>query len=422
MRLPLTLAFLAASLAHPAPAESPRTDLATAVLDRYENFSIPEKQAALSALVSHRETAAAVLDAMGKGRIPRSDLSGFAARQIAAFNDPTLSALLEKSWGRIGNSAPGTEEAAREHARLKALLTPDVLAKANVQEGRLLFKSVCATCHQLFEDGGHIGPNLTGSNRADLDYLLENITNPSAVLGRDYELHTFSLKDGRAVAGMIRKETDSALTIQTITSEEVIARSDIQSQENPGISMMPAGLLTGLSPSQARDLVAYLASPQQVPLPGEGPPPPATVPGAIEGESLKVLAKTGEVAPQDMRNWKDSTWSAASQLWWTGGKPGDQLTLALPIPSDGTYEIFAVLTRAPDYGTVRFSLDGKALGDSRQIDLFGSKVTATTEIFLGKADLTAGDHRLSLTITGAHPDAIKSYMAGLDYIRLQKTR
>ncbi|MFN5962924.1 MAG: hypothetical protein ACK5CW_15710, partial [Verrucomicrobiota bacterium] len=73
-------------------------------------------------------------------------------------------------------------------------------------------------------------------------------------------------------------------------------------------------------------------------------------------------------------------------------------------------------------GTVRFSLDGKALGDSRQIDLFGSKVTATTEIFLGKADLTAGDHRLSLTITGAHPDAIKSYMAGLDYIRLQKTR
>lgn len=418
-RLPTALAALGFSMAVPAWAENTRHDLATAVLQRYQAFSIAEKQAALSGLVTHRETAAMVLDALDAGTIPRSDLSGFAARQIAALRDPALTAKLEKAWGRISNAAPGTEEAAREHARLKSLLTPAVLAKANVSTGRVLFKSVCATCHTLFDEGGKIGPNLTGSNRADLDYLLENITNPSAVLGKDYELHTFALKDGRAAAGMIRKETPSALTIQTITGEEVIARDSIQSQENPGISMMPAGLLTGLTTEQARDLVAYLASPRQVPLPGEGPPPPASVPGAIEGESLRVLTKTGDATPQDMRNWTDSSWSGGAQLWWTGGKPGDQLTLALPVPTDGTYEIFAVLTRAIDYGTVRFLIDGKPL-NPREFDCFGSKVTATPELSLGKASLTSGDHRLTITITGAHKDAVKAYMAGLDYLRLQK--
>ncbi|HWB04776.1 MAG TPA: c-type cytochrome [Verrucomicrobiales bacterium] len=413
----LTASFTATVRAaeQPSPAA-----LAGAVLERYEKFSIPERQAAIAGLAVKAETANLLLDAMEKGKIARAEMPSFVARQIANLGDAALTAKLEKAWGRIGSNAPGTEDAAKEHARWKAVLTPDFLRKGKPSQGRALFKTVCATCHTLFGDGAKIGPDLTGSNRADIDYLLENITNPSAVLGKDYELHIFMLKDGQAAAGVVRAETPSAFTLQTLTGEVTVPKAEIKSHEQPGISMMPVGLLTALTNEQARDLIAYLASPVQVPMPGEkGAGGPDRLPGALEGESLKILAKTGSTGPQNMGMWKDGTWSGGAQLWWTGGKPGDRLALALPVNIPGTYSIEAVLTRAPDYGVVKFILDGKPLSD-KQIDLFGSKVTNTTQLVLGERELTAGEHRLTVEITGANPEAQKAYMFGIDYLWLRR--
>ncbi len=420
----LFLFLLAAGFAAPLHAAEPPSPaaLAGAVLARYEKFTIPERQAAIAGLAGRVDTAALLLEAMEKGRITRAEMPSFVARQIANLGDAALKAKLETVWGRIGSSAPGAEEAAKEHARWKTILTPAFLRKGKPSEGRVLFKSVCATCHTLFDEGGKIGPNLTGSNRGDIDYLLENITNPSAILGKDYELHIFLLKDGQAAAGMVRAETAAAFTVQTLTGEVTVPKAEIKEHEQPGVSMMPVGLLTALTNEQARDLIAYLASPVQVPLPGEkGSGGPDRVPGALEGESLKVLSKTGAgtVSPQNMTAWKDSTWSGGQQLWWTGGKPGDQLTLSLPIDIPGTYTIEAVLSRAPDYGVVKFLLDGQPLTD-KQIDLFGSKVTATSQLVLGERELTAGEHRLTIEITGANPEAVKSYMVGLDYLWLKR--
>lgn len=407
--------WLAGAVDQPTPAA-----LAGTVLDRYEKFSIPERQAAIAGLAARAETAALLLEAMAQGKVARAEMPSFVARQIADLGDPSLKATLEKVWGRIGSNAPGSDEAAKEHARWKAVLTPDFLRNGKVSEGRVLFKSVCANCHTLFNDGGKIGPDLTGSNRADIDYLLENITNPGAILGKDYELHVFTLNDGQAAAGMIRAESANAFTVQTLTGELTVPKSEIKGHEEPGISMMPVGLLTALTNDQARDLIAYLMSPAQAPMPGEaGSDVPARVPGAIEGETMKMLASTGSTAPQKMSEWKDSRWSGDEQLWWTGATPGDRLTLALPVAIPGTYSIEAVLTRAPDYGTFKFLIDGKPLS-GKQVDLFGSRVTATAQLVLGECEFTAGDHRFTVEITGANPEAVKSYMFGLDYLWLKR--
>ncbi len=406
---------LTAAAQQPTPAQ-----LASAVLQRFPKFSAEEKQAAIAGLAVRKETAALLLAALSEGKVARAEVPSFVAQQIAGLGDATLTATLEKAWGRIGKNAPGAEDAAKEHARWKGVLTPDFLRKGKPSEGRALFKSVCANCHTLFNDGGIIGPNLTGSNRADLDYLLENITNPSAVLGKDYELHVFMLKDGQAAAGIVRSESANAFTVQTLTGEVTVAKSDIKTHDQPGISMMPVGLLTPLTPEQTRDLFAYLMSPAQTPLPGEkGANGPARVPGAIEGETMKVLAKTGNAGPQNMAEYKDFSWSGGQQLWWTGAQPGDRLTLALPVVIPGKYSIEAVLTRASDYGVVKFLLDGQPLSD-KQVDLFGSRVSATNQLVLGERELTAGEHRLTVEITGANPEAVKAYMFGLDYLWLQR--
>lgn len=424
MKQSFCLPALAAALVVFAPlhahaAEEP--DLAQAVLSRYATFTAEEKSAAINALATRAAWASALLDAVTEGKIDRAEVPSFVARQIADFKDDALTAKLEAAWGKVGVTGDIARMAGEEHAKWKKVLTPDFLKGADRSAGRVMYATLCGQCHVLFGQGAHIGPDLTGSNRANLEYILENVTNPNALIGADYELHIFSLKDGRGVAGMVRKETDTAFTVQTITSEEVVPKAEIAEHSKPGFSMMPMNLFTALSNQQVRDLVAYLASPGQVPLPGEGPADTTMrVAGALEGEDLKVLAKSaGSAAPQAMDAFGDGRWSGNAQLWWTGGQPGDRLTLALPVTQPGKYAIKAVFTRAQDYGVARFHLDGKPLGGN-QIDFFGSRVTTTQLLTLGEADLTAGEHQFTIEITGANPEAVKSFMVGLDYLWLEK--
>ena len=406
------------------------------VLQRFCTFSAEEKLAAALAFCGRASTARMLLEAIAAGQVARGDVSGFAARQIAALKDAELDKMLESTWGRI--NAPGSDvnekSAAQEHQRLKAILKPSFLKGANVAAGHELFKNICGQCHQLFGEGGRIGPDLTGSNRADLDYILENVTNPSSVIGKDYELHVINLKDGRIVSGMIRSDSGEVITVQTLSSEERVRKSEIASQQTLGVSMMPSGLFSALSNEQMRDLVAYLGStPPSVASGGSssvntGAPSPKPVEpllapsfkaaGALEGEELRVIANTGKIVMQTMDRFRDGVWSGGRHLWWVSAKPGDSLKLSFPISKGGHYRVKAVFTRAPDYATVRLMIDGKpsSLG---QVDLFGSKVSNTEPLVITEAQLSAGEHELSVEILGANPQARPSYMFGLDYLLLE---
>jgi len=146
------------------------------------------------------------------------------------------------------------------------------------------------------------------------------------------------------------------------------------------------------------------------------PIPVFKVKGAIEGEKLKILGKTGGNAQEQDMTGFEGAWSNDAHLWWIEGKPGDKLELALPVPKAGTYKLGLQLTRAPDYGIVQLYLDGQKLG--KPVDLYRKAVRVPGVLPMGEHDLTAGEHKLTVEITGANPNAIKSYMFGLDYVQL----
>jgi len=141
------------------------------------------------------------------------------------------------------------------------------------------------------------------------------------------------------------------------------------------------------------------------------------VKGAIEGEKLKILGKTGgNPQEQDMTGFAGQ-WSNDAHLWWIEAKPGDKLELALPVKQAGKYKLSAQLTKAPDYAIVQLYLDGQKLGDA--VDLYHESVVPTGPLALGTLDLAAGDHKLAVEIIGANEKAIKAYMFGLDYVKLE---
>lgn len=146
------------------------------------------------------------------------------------------------------------------------------------------------------------------------------------------------------------------------------------------------------------------------------PPHVKRVSGAIEGEQMKILARTGgKLQEQQMTGWGER-WSNDAQLWWTGAKPGDRLELNLPVAKTGHYRLLAQFTKAADYGIVQLWLDDEKLG--QPMDFFHDGVVPTGELDLGAHALSAGDHKLTVQITGANPQAAQSFMFGLDYVKL----
>ncbi len=231
------------------------------ILDRYKTFSTEEKSDAVATLASRKSSAAALLDAIASGTIPRRDLSIPIARQILAFKDARLGEKLEASWGSI---KPSSREKAAAMARYKAILSPDRIKDADPARGRLLFAKSCASCHKLFDAGGDVGPELTGSNRANLDYLLENVLDPSASVGNDYRLTTVASKDGRLIAGIVREQNGRTLTIRTANETITLPRDDVEEIRVSNVSMMPEGLFDAMNEQEVRDLVAYLAAKAQI--------------------------------------------------------------------------------------------------------------------------------------------------------------
>lgn len=212
---------------------------------------------AIETLASRADFARKLLDQISLGKIDRKAISPSQARQISRLGDPALTAQLDKVWGAVGRSAAGT---ATTITRLKHQLAPAVLAEANLTNGAALFEQRCAACHRLFGQGQNIGPDLTGSGRKDLDYLLLNIIDPNASVPADYRITVITLHDGRVLTGSILSETAEVVTLQLSNAETKLNRAEVKTVERLPMSLMPAGLLESMTATELRDFIGYLMS------------------------------------------------------------------------------------------------------------------------------------------------------------------
>jgi putative heme-binding domain-containing protein len=226
------------------------------VIDRYGRFTAAEKTEAIETLASRRRYARLLTDALSEGTIPRRDIPAFVARQMVRVLGPAFTDV----WGPVDSA---NEE--RAFSRYRGLLNDAALAAADPKRGRAVFLRTCGPCHRMYGEGGAIGPDLTGSNRANRDYLLFNVLNPSGEVQDAYKMVVITTRDGRTLSGNIAAETARQVTLRVIGREPVvISKSDIQSREVTAVSMMPPGLFDTLEDREVLDLVAFLRTVEPV--------------------------------------------------------------------------------------------------------------------------------------------------------------
>jgi len=245
-----------------ALAAVPHDETPGRLLEAYAALPPATRPRVVAALISRPEWTLALLDAIDAGAVPRGDLSAFTVGRLAATADPRVLARLNEVWGTIRATPPDRRG---EIERWKVELAPQRLAAADLGRGRVVYAKTCGGCHALHGEGGRIGPELTGGNRGDLDYLLENVLDPSAVVGRDYQMTTIVTIDGRSLAGIVVRESPAAVTLQTPTEQVVVPVAEIDQRVLSPASLMPENQFSQLPPRDVRDLVAYLRHPTQVP-------------------------------------------------------------------------------------------------------------------------------------------------------------
>ena len=230
---------------------------AEALISRLEQLPPSSVNSALETLCSRKNFAIALLVAIERGQIPKARLTSFYARQMSNLGSSEVDQRLAEQWGKLGQSS------AESKASIEDLVNQYKKAPLwafNRNQGEATYKKLCSNCHSQTDQSQRIGPKLEGSGTKGIEYVVENIIDPNAVIGEDFLARQILTVDGTVVTGVVLKESETALTVRTATSTQIIAKDDVDQIVISKNSFMPEGILKPLSDRERIELLMYVMS------------------------------------------------------------------------------------------------------------------------------------------------------------------
>lgn len=247
--------FATAALSQLAKYDDDR--IATQVLQRLPRWNGTVAETAMELLCGRSDWATLLLDAIADGSIDKSRLTAYYANQMANLGDASLTDRLSREWGRL---APSSAEVRTEIQKtLQAYQTAPLWAY-NAVQGQQHFKRLCAACHQPEQADERIAPKLEGTRSKGIAYAIENVIDPNAVIGRDYQARVILTSSAQVITGLVQKETPTAITVKTANHVVTVDRDDIESMRISENSFMPTGLLNTLNDRERIELFKYIMS------------------------------------------------------------------------------------------------------------------------------------------------------------------
>ena len=240
-------------------------DTPDVLLKRFWQLPKDARPDAVAALTVREPWALALLDEVEKGEVPK-ELSHGVRRSSNVI-------ARQRASGRATRAKSGARFARR---RLRCVPTSNAFAANSRPKcsrrptSRTAAVSTVACARTATSSTAKAPPSapISRAATANLDYLLENLLDPSATVPEAYRSSVIVLKDGRVLTGVIAGQSENRLTLQTATDKQTLDAADVEEIKQTELSLMPNGQLDRLSEEEVRDLIAYLQSKSQVPLAG----------------------------------------------------------------------------------------------------------------------------------------------------------
>lgn len=226
--------------------------IASATLDSLPKLPETVRAAAFALLSSRAKWTSALMTALQSGKLSLSLVPGDIADHLRMSGDKTVSDAAGKLFPKATTGYDFKKKLAEVEAALKQ-------GAGNPYQGEATFMQRCASCHKLFFKGGNIGPDLTIYQRDNLGTMLISIVNPNAEIREGFQFITIETKDGRSIGGFQVDRDNQVTVLRGLDGQDVtLGAKDIKAVTPMGRSLMPEGLLEGLTEQQLRDFFAYL--------------------------------------------------------------------------------------------------------------------------------------------------------------------
>lgn len=225
-----------------------------AALKRVQSSAPDLRRAALDLLVANRHSALLLLQRASSGQLDLSGDGDLLQERLELHHDPKINQLGKKLWGEKSPEQDFEDELAR--------IRGVVASGGGVpKKGEAHFETRCASCHRMFQKGGQVGPDLTSFQRSDQEALLLAIVAPGAEIREGFQHCIVRMTSGDVYSGFREEINQDRVVLRQITGQtRVLPRAEIAHLESSKASLMPTGLLNGLSDADLRDLFAYLRS------------------------------------------------------------------------------------------------------------------------------------------------------------------
>ena len=234
--------------------------IADRLLKQFESYPADVRPVFFDLMLSRISRTRQLIDAISSGQIDSSHLPVDVIDQLRQHSDSSIASAALEIFGVDENFGPDRNK--QRIARLRSLLGEGT---GNPYEGEAIFIEKCSACHKLFHKGHSVGPDLTPYQRGNLDTLLLSVVDPSAEIREGFEQTVLITSDGRILTGFVVDEDTQVVTLRSKSGENIrVPREDVESRTTVKKSLMPDGLLRGLTDQQLRDFFAYLRISQPI--------------------------------------------------------------------------------------------------------------------------------------------------------------
>jgi putative membrane-bound dehydrogenase-like protein len=224
------------------------------LLELYPRFSGALRVRVQQILFARPASSLELLRAVDAKTIDPKDFKVEQLRLAAAHEGEELQALIRKHWGAVGKESEGQKRARMANTGVAVRRN-----KGDPARGREQFRKLCLPCHTLFGEGGKVGPDLTGADRKNLDYLVSNIIDPGLFIRPEYGAHKILTVDGQVLTGLVVEQGPASVTLLDVQAQRiVVGRDRIQAMKPSETSLMPEGLLDPLDDQATADFFSYL--------------------------------------------------------------------------------------------------------------------------------------------------------------------